>query len=285
MSEEVNEESETDMKESCQRVVPSFPKDLCDSNLTSMPIKSQIVIMSNTENPLSSDESINIDVGLESTELNPLGSVDVSHIPMEIVENLFDDGDNSLNNVTVIDSHGSVQRKFLPLTDEQRQVASLKLSLVLNLKEHKVNMEGNDTILNNPPTVTEKSRGDGACLFNTFSLLLSGRQTYNAIIRHVICNYIANPLKYGSIKSYLPTRYKNGREYVMASNMRQFNVWGTEVEIVSFAQITGHDVYVYTEQKQWARYSHSTISDCELSETAFYISNESGYHFDPIFKN
>ena len=120
MSEEVNEESETDMKESCQRVVPSFPKDLCDCNLTSMPIKSQIVIMSSTENPLSSDESINIDVGLESTQLNPLGSVDVSHIPMEIVENLFDDGDDSLNNVTVINSHGSVQRKCVPLTDEQR---------------------------------------------------------------------------------------------------------------------------------------------------------------------
>ena len=108
------------MKESSQRVVPSFSKDLCDHNLTSMPIKSQIVIMSSTENPLSSDESINIDVGLESTELNPLGSVDVSHIPMEIVENLFDDGDDSLNNVTVIDSCGSVQRKFVPLTDEQR---------------------------------------------------------------------------------------------------------------------------------------------------------------------
>ena len=136
---------------------------------------------------------------------------------------------------------------------------SLKFSFMLNLKEHKVNMEGNDTILKNPPTVTEKSRGDGACLFNTFSLLLSGRQTYNAIIRHVICNYIANPLKYGSIESYLPTRYKIGRKYVMALNMRQFNMWGTEVEIVSFAQITGHDVYVYIEQKQWARYSHSTI--------------------------
>ena len=129
-------------------------------------------------------------------------------------------------------------------------MASIKFSLVLNLKEHKVNMEGNDTILKNPPTVTEKSRGDSACLFNTFSLLLSGRQTYNAIIRHVICNYIANPLKYGSIKSYLPTRYKNGREYVVASNMRQFNMWGTEVEIVSFAQKTRHNVYVYTEQKQ-----------------------------------
>ena len=125
--------------------------------------------MSSTENPLSSDESINIDDGLESTELNPLGSVNVSHIPMEIVENLFDDGDDSLNNITVTDSHGSVQRKFVPLTDEQRRVASLKFSLVLNLKHHKVNMEGNDT-MKNPPTVIEKSRGDGACqhfLFTT----------------------------------------------------------------------------------------------------------------------
>ena len=88
-----------------------------------------------------------------------------------------------------------------------------------------------------------------------------------------------------ALSHIFPLDTKNGREYVMASNMPQCNTWGTEVEIVSFAQITRHDVYVYTEQKQWARYSHSTISDCELSETAFYISNESGNHFDPIFKN
>ena len=76
--------------------------------------------MSSTENPLSSDESINIDVGLESAELNPWGTVNVSQVPMEIVEGLFDDGEDELNNATVIDSCCSVQRKFLLRTDEQR---------------------------------------------------------------------------------------------------------------------------------------------------------------------
>ena len=58
--------------------------------------------------------------------------------------------------------------------------------------------------------------------------------------------------------------------------MRHFNTWGTEVEIVAFTQLTGFDVYVYTEQKEWACYSHSTMSECDVSDNAFYTSNDSG---------
>ena len=59
-------------------------------------------------------------------------------------------------------------------------------------------------------------------------------------------------------------------------------MWGTELEIISFAQLTSFDVYVFTQQGLWARYSHDPKnSDC--SKNAFYMSNESGSHFDPIF--
>ena len=67
--------------------------------------------------------------------------------------------------------------------------------------------------------------------------------------------------------------------------MRHFNTWGTEVEIVAFAQLTGFDVYVYTEQKEWTHYSHSTMSECDVSDNAFYTSNDSGCHFDLVTRN
>ena len=91
---------------------------------------------------------------------------------------------------------------------------------------------------------------------------------------------IVNELK---IKPYIPCQYKNGNDYVKCTNMHYFTTWGTEVEIVAFAQMTSHDVIVFTEQKNWARYSHG--SDHSICSTnSFYVSNVKGYHFDPILQ-
>ena len=61
--------------------------------------------------------------------------------------------------------------------------------------------------------------------------------------------------------------------------MHIFSTWGTEVEIIAFAQISGFDVLVYTQHKEFATYRH----DCnEFSDCKFYLSNGSGCHFDPI---
>ena len=37
-------------------------------------------------------------------------------------------------------------------------------------------------------------------------------------------------------------------------SMRNFTTWGTEVEIIAFAQLTGYDVLVYTQHKEFATY-------------------------------
>ena len=95
--------------------------------------------------------------------------------------------------------------------------------------------------------ITQSAKPNGACLFNSFSLQLCGRDTYSAIIRHVVCNYISNPVKYKWLKAYLPTRFTSGREYVNTSNMHNFSTWGTEVEIIALAQISGFDIYVFMQ--------------------------------------
>ena len=64
--------------------------------------------------------------------------------------------------------------------------------------------------------------------------------------------------------------------------MCNFTTWGTEVEIIAFAQLSGYDVITYTEHKQWAVYLSDWVNK-KNSERAFYMTNESGCHFDPLF--
>ena len=116
---EMCSEEESGITSSC-RCVMSKEKASQSPTMTSAPIKSQIVIMSSTEMPLPSDESVMIDVGVEPDYCNLFGSLNVNEVYMEIVENLYEDNDETMENVTIVDSHAGAPQKFLPLTYEQR---------------------------------------------------------------------------------------------------------------------------------------------------------------------
>ena len=212
---------------------------------TSTPVKSkQIIIASGQEVPVSSDESETIDVGVEQ---NPWGEILVSEIPIEIVDNL---NESSLSaKVEHIDAGPVVY--FTPLNDQDRINVGLKFNLVFKTETHKVVNFGIGLPCKSPPEITIESCGDGACLFNSMSILLSGRDTYSTLIRHVMCNYISNPIKLPALKMYLPAQYKTGKEYVVTTNMHNYCTWGTEVEIIALAQLSGFDIIVYTQQNNW----------------------------------
>ena len=108
-----------------------------------------------------------------------------------------------------------------------------------------------------PPLITQSAKANGACLFNSFSMLLAGRDTYSAIIHHVVYNYISNPVKYKWLQAYILPKFKSGKDYIVASNMHNFTAWGTEVEIIALAQISGFDIYVYTMNGDWLHYGHN----------------------------
>ena len=278
--------------QSCQRASlqnlhkTSTPKKSQDT------ISSQIIIVSSKELPMSSDESSTIDVSTDlstpkspsSPITNPWGDMDIDDIPIQLVDDLIFSGDEeSSEGLQIIKNSKAPPIVYNPLTTDERRVAAHKFNLVINGGSHPVKYSGVGNQCPCPPMITKSARGDGACLFNSFSMLLSGRETYSAIIRHVLCNYISNPIKHKWLQSYLPSPFKNGKEYILKTNMRNFSTWGTEVEIVAFAQLSGFDIYVYTEHN-WLRYSHCIDNgEDEKSERAFYISNESGNHFDPVF--
>ena len=89
---------------------------------------------------------------------------------------------------------------FNPLTDADHKVAALKFKLTIDpFKQHFVKTTGQGKMCPSPPEITVPSCGDGSCLFNSISMLLIGRDTYSAILRHVVCNYISNPMKYANL--------------------------------------------------------------------------------------
>ena len=66
--------------------------------------------------------------------------------------------------------------------------------------------------------------------------------------------------------------------------MHNFSTWGTEVEIIALAQISGFDMYLYTKNSGWLDYDHFIDNgEDEKLEHTFCMSNESGCHFDPVF--
>ena len=135
---------------------------------TSTPVKShQLLIVSSQEVPVSSDESINIDVGTEMTTLvenqspikplNPWGDKWVHEISIEIVDKL-NDSDNST------ELHGIEKAPpvyFNPLTDEDRIVAALSFNLKLHASAHSVNFIGAGIKYKSPPEIYVKSVGNG----------------------------------------------------------------------------------------------------------------------------
>ena len=179
--------------------------------------------------------------------VNPWGDMDVQDVSIEIVDHFSESEDS----VHVVDSMDKPPVYFKPLTDEDRQICALKFNMVITTKTHPVKFTGIGKLCPYPPVITQAANPNGACLFNSFSMLLAGRDTYSAIICHIVCNYISNPVKYNWLKTYLPSNYKSGKDYIVASNMHNFPTWGTEVELIALAQISGFDIYVYTQNNGW----------------------------------
>ena len=127
----------------------------------------------------------------------------------------------------------------------------MKFNLVINANSHPIKFTGIGKLCPYPPLITQEANPNGACLFNSFSMLLAGRDTQCTIICIIVCNYISNPVKYKWLQMYLAPKYKSGKDYVVVSGMCNFTTWGTEVEIIALAQISGFDIYIYTQNNDW----------------------------------
>ena len=124
--------------------------------------------------------------------INPWGNMKVDEIPLNIVDHFSD----SEHDVIVTDVIKKASVIFNPLSGDDRKIAAMKFNLVICEKNHQVEFRNIGKLCASPPVITQSAWGNGLCLFNSFSMLLTGRDTFSAIIHHVVCNYISNPVKY-----------------------------------------------------------------------------------------
>lgn len=171
--------------------------------------------------------------------------------------------------------------QFRPSNQEwQEQISSVFKSTVKNTYA-----SGPDKYIRRDakPTKTVNMRGDGNCLFRTFSYLVFGVQTHHSLIRQAIVDFmkenetLMKGITRDSVSRYLDT-----------SMMASENTWGTEVEIFAFATLTRSVVYVYSqygskEQWRWLEYKPLGLIGGNLRGRAVYIQNTSD-HFVPVLE-
>ena len=256
---------------SCKRLDPFYPQDGPMGHSTSIhtPIQSQLVIIPSKDGACSitSEESSLIDVGVD----NPWGNINVNDIPMELVSDPI-----ASDNEVIISTDKQI-KKFEPLSESNRKRIAMKFNFCVSSID-KAEYTGNGNHCTSPPIIRQKATGNGVCLFNSFSILLSGKELYNTFIRHAVCNYICNPKNWDKIKQFIPD-YKSGKQYIDTVAVHRNVTWGTEIKIICVAQMSCVDVVVYTQHSNWARYCTEVSNP---SSEAFYLNNASGSHFDPV---
>ena len=119
--------------------------------------------------------------------------------------------DNDSNGNIVINKEVPIE-KFQPLSDINRRRIVMKFNFFISSYDI-VEYTGEGNACKKPPIITKWAIGNSACLFNSFSLLLSGKELYNTFIRHAVCNYICEPRNWDKIKHFIPD-YKCGKDYV-----------------------------------------------------------------------
>ena len=130
-------------------------------------------------------------------------------------------------------------------------------------------------------------RGDGSCLFRSFSYLLTGAQSDHRIVRQAVVEYITTNTRIFSDLA-------NCDDYPSTSFMALPGEWGTEVEVLAFASMTNTTVNVYTPVARmdketvykWMPYKpvEGTVPKVQVSASGcMYISNIDS-HFQPVIK-
>ena len=205
--------------------------------------------------------------------------MNVNDIPLDIDT----DTDSSTDNKPyIVQVQKPVDVVFSPLSNIECLNAAKKFHITLRPSDHAIRFKGIGLVFKHRPVVTIAAKPDGACLFNSVPLLLCGTDVYSQIIRHIICNYISEPQNYSKLQQHIPPEYSSGKDYVEKKNMHNSFVWGNDLEVYVFCLITGHDVYVYSQHKNWNRFSVNLKQSDPKTSTAFYLNNSSGNHFDPV---
>ena len=130
------------------------------------------------------------------------------------------------------------------------------------------------------PGLVKPVKGDGNCLFRSFSYVITGSEEHHLDIRHWVCEYI-------NLYREKIEKFSGKQNYVSVSKMAKPGVWGTDIEIMAVGSILDTNVYTYTKHGSsqcWLKLSKSALGTPSLirnkSDRQIYLYH-SGSHFEP----
>ena len=192
--------------------------------------------------------------------------MNVNDIPLDITNT----DSSTTSESMIVKTEQAPEVIFSPLSNIEHLNSARNFHIKLKPSEHTIHFRGKGLVFKHKPVVTIAAKPNGACLFNRMSLLLCGSDIYSQIIRHVICNYISEPENYSKLKQHIPSEYSSGKDYVEKKKHAQQLCMGTDLEVFVFCLIAGHDVYVYSQHKNWVRFSKNLKQSDPKTSTAFF---------------
>ena len=139
---------------------------------------------------------------------------------------------------------------------------------------------GGATVVLRCPHHTQTIRGDGNCLFRSFSYVITGTQKYHydvhsAIVAHMFV-----------IEFYIRSHgFESTEQYLQATRMNKPGVWATDIEIYTLVHLLNTPIVVYVAHANgWGRYSpcamQSGMHDDVTTKSMFLRNYDE--HFDVV---
>ncbi len=187
---------------------------------------------------------------------------------------------------TSIDHSPSIQtiswpqfRFFQVNVEWQRQWCS-KLGLPY-CSTYERSIGSSNTILTRPDRQSVRVMiGDGNCLFRSLSCVLTGSQQHHLLVRSLICNHMSS-ITHLLLPHIHPCN--SVEDYITRTKMDNNLVWGTDIEIFTFANMCQTKVYVFSvQQSNWSVFTPTlSLRNIVVSTQSVYLLHPQG-HYDLV---
>ena len=143
--------------------------------------------------------------------------------------------------------------------------------------------EGGPNVPLTHPRRCKAIRGDGNCLFRSFSYLITGTERQHAQVRRAILDHLRVIERW--MLPHFSDRGLSATAYIEGTHMDRNGMWGSDVEILTLAHMLNTCVYVYDPiYRSWDRYGPHNVDrtlSYDITDMSMFIRHPPD-HFDVV---
>jgi len=167
------------------------------------------------------------------------------------------------------------ERKFLPIDIEWQKEICNKLNLPFKGESHPRNSSYGAPL--RKPALTVPIVGDENCLFRSISYAICGNENHHPYVRELVVDYmITNRNRYET--------QVNGEFDRYIANMSQEGEWGSDQEMMAFAEILRVPIRSYTKvgtKHMWIDFVPRWLG-VDDNDPGIYLEHKNQNHFDVV---